>query len=90
LEVVVEATAAGVPHHVGLAALVGHTSCLGAYCQTSTEGTHIRTDLAVFQHKKRYIEVFITLNKQASSMNLNTATHSFSDKEESGSKRLPN
>jgi hypothetical protein len=33
----------------------------------------MRTDLAVFQHKKRYIEVFITLNKGATSLNLNTA-----------------
>jgi hypothetical protein len=44
----------------------------------------------VFQHKKRYIEVFIILSKRASSLNLNTAKHNFSDKEESGSKRLPN
>jgi hypothetical protein len=52
--------------------------------------THIRTDLAVFQHKKRDIEVFITLSKLASSLNLNTAKHNFSDKEKSGNKRLPN
>jgi hypothetical protein len=42
--------------------------------------THIRLDLAVFQHNKRYIEVFITLSKRASSLNLNTAKHNFSDK----------
>jgi hypothetical protein len=52
--------------------------------------THIRYDLAVFQHKKRYIEVFIMLNKGASSLNLNIAKHNFSDKEESGNKWLPN
>jgi hypothetical protein len=52
--------------------------------------SHIRIDLAVFQHKKRYIEVFIILSKLASSLNLNTAKHNFSDKEESGSKRLTN
>jgi hypothetical protein len=51
---------------------------------------HIRIDLAVFQYKKRYIEVFVTLSKQAFSLNLNTAKHNFSDKEESGSKMLPN
>jgi hypothetical protein len=32
--------------------------------------SHIRDDLAIFQHKKRYIEVFITLSKHASSLNL--------------------
>jgi hypothetical protein len=36
----VEATIAGVRHPVGLAALAGHASRLGAYCQTSAEGTH--------------------------------------------------
>jgi hypothetical protein len=35
-----EATAAGVPHPAGHAALVGHASCLGACCETSIEGIH--------------------------------------------------
>jgi hypothetical protein len=52
--------------------------------------SHIKMDLAVFQHKKRHIEIFITLSEQASSLNLNTAKHNFSDKEESRNKRLPN
>jgi hypothetical protein len=87
LGVVVEATA-GVPHPVGLPTLVGHAFYLDA-CVSDICGRHsyIRIDLAVFQHKKRYIEVFITLRKRASSLNLNTAKHSFSDQEESGSKR---
>jgi hypothetical protein len=37
--VVVEAMA-GVPHPVGLAALAGYASHLGACCQTSVEGIH--------------------------------------------------
>jgi hypothetical protein len=65
LGVVVEATAAEVPHPVGHVVLAGNAFHLDAYCQTSAEGTHIRIDLAVFQHKERYIEVFITLNKGA-------------------------
>jgi hypothetical protein len=80
LGVVVEATAAGVPHPMGLVAPVRHAFCLNAYCQTSVEGTHIRIGLAIFQHKKRYIEVFITLSKRAFSLTLNTAKHNFSDK----------
>jgi hypothetical protein len=35
--------------------------------------SHIRIDLTFFQHKKRYMEVFITLSKRASSLNLNIA-----------------
>jgi hypothetical protein len=52
--------------------------------------THIKPDPAAFQHKKRFIEVFITLNRWASSLILHTAKHNFSEKEESGNKRLPN
>jgi hypothetical protein len=48
--VVVVATMAGVPHHVVLAALAGNAFHLDAYCQTFADGTHIRIDLAVFQH----------------------------------------
>jgi hypothetical protein len=47
---------------VVLATLARNVFHLGAYFQTSAEGTHIRTDLVVFLHKKRYIEVFITLS----------------------------
>jgi hypothetical protein len=35
-----EATSAGVPHPMGLAALAGHAFRLGATCQTSAEGIH--------------------------------------------------
>jgi hypothetical protein len=35
--------------------------------------SHIRTDLTVFQHRKRYIEFFIILNKRSSSLTLNIA-----------------
>jgi hypothetical protein len=38
--VVVVTTAVGVPHHVVLAALVGHAFHLGAYSQTSVESIH--------------------------------------------------
>jgi hypothetical protein len=66
----------GVPHLVGLASLAGvrlpPQRLLSDICGRHS---HIRTDLAVFQHKERYIEVFITLSKQASSLNLNMAKH---------------
>jgi hypothetical protein len=59
---VVVATAAelsppGVP-----AAPTEHVLHLGAYFQTSVESTHISDLTAVFQHKKRYMEIFIALN----------------------------
>jgi hypothetical protein len=38
--VVGEATAAGVPHPVGHAALAGYASHLGGCCQTSVESIH--------------------------------------------------
>jgi hypothetical protein len=39
-----------------------HALHLCACSQTSVEITHIRSDSAVFQHKKRYMEIFIALN----------------------------
>jgi hypothetical protein len=45
-----------------LAALAVHASHLYACSQTSIETTHIRSDSAVFQHKKRYTEIFTALN----------------------------
>jgi hypothetical protein len=50
-----------------------HAFHLCACSQTSVKSTHIRSDSAVFQHKKRYMEIFITLNNQSSSLTLNTA-----------------
>jgi hypothetical protein len=44
------------------AALAEHASHLCACSQTSVETTHIRSDSAVFQHKKRYTEIFTALN----------------------------
>jgi hypothetical protein len=52
--------------------------------------THIISNSAVFQHKKWYVEVFTILNNWASLLTLNTGKHIFSDKQESGNKRLPN
>jgi hypothetical protein len=38
--------------------------------------SHIRTDLAIFQHKKRHTDIFTILNEQPYSLILNTAKHS--------------
>jgi hypothetical protein len=59
------ATAAEVPPLGVHAAPVEHVFHLCACFQTSVESTHthIRSDSAVFHHKKRYIEVFAILNK---------------------------
>jgi hypothetical protein len=61
---VVVATAAGVSHPGVPTALVGHAFQLGACCQTSVESIHT-SDLTLQSSsiRKRYIEVFITLNK---------------------------
>jgi hypothetical protein len=40
-----------------------HALHLCACSQISVESTHIKSDSAVFQHKKRYTEIFIALNK---------------------------
>jgi hypothetical protein len=58
------ATAASELHPPGVPAfLVEHASHLYACSQTSVETTHIiRSDSVVFQHKKRYTEIFIALN----------------------------
>jgi hypothetical protein len=44
------------------AILAEHTSLLYACSQIYVETTHIRSDSVVFQHKKRYTEIFIALN----------------------------
>jgi hypothetical protein len=86
----VEATAAGVPHHVGLAALAGHAFRLGARCQTSVEGTHtaelILKSFSIIKihrglHNTEQTDIFTKSQH---------SQHIFSDKEESGNKRLPN
>jgi hypothetical protein len=56
------ATAAELPPPGVPAAPAEHAFHLCAYSQTSVESTHIRSDPAVFQHKKRYMEIFIALN----------------------------
>jgi hypothetical protein len=81
---------AGVPHPVGFAVLARYAFRLGAYCQTSVEGIYTsELILQSFSIRKRHIEIFITLSKRASSLNLNTSKHSFSDIEESESKGCP-
>jgi hypothetical protein len=45
-----------------LAALAEHASHLYACSQTSVETRHIKSDSAVFQHKKRFTENFTALN----------------------------
>jgi hypothetical protein len=59
--VVANATA-GLPPLGVPVALAEHASHLCAYSQTSVETTHIRSDSAVFQHKKRCTEIFTALN----------------------------
>jgi hypothetical protein len=49
-------------------ALAVHASHLCACSQTSVETTHIRSDSTVFQHKKRYTEIFTALNIWSSSL----------------------
>jgi hypothetical protein len=44
------------------AAPAEHAFHLRTCFQTSIESTHIRSDSAVFQHKKRYKEVLTSLN----------------------------
>jgi hypothetical protein len=62
------------------AALAKHASHLCACSQTSVGITHIRSDSAVFQHKKRCIKDLHRTEQ------LTNFTDSFSDKEESGDK----
>jgi hypothetical protein len=61
---VVVATATGAPHPGAPATPAKHAfpplCLLSDICR---KHAHLRFDPAVFQHKKRYIEVFITLNK---------------------------
>jgi hypothetical protein len=56
------ATAAEVPPPGVPAASAEHAFHLCACSQASIGSTHIISESAVFQHKKRYIEVFTTLN----------------------------
>jgi hypothetical protein len=56
------ANAAEVPPPRVPAAPFEHDFHLCACFQTSVESTRIRFDSAVFQHKKRYIEVLTSLN----------------------------
>jgi hypothetical protein len=56
------ATAVEVPPPGVPVAPAEHTLHLDAFSQTSVERTHIRSNSAVFQHEKRYMEIFITLN----------------------------
>ena len=44
------------------AILAEHALHLCACSQTYIESTHIRSDSIVFQHKKRYMEIFTALN----------------------------
>jgi hypothetical protein len=60
--VVVTNAAAGLPPPRVPAVLAEHASHLCACSQTSVETTHIKSDSAVFQHKKRYTENFTALN----------------------------
>ena len=60
--VVVANAAVGLPPLGVPVALAEHASHLCAYSQTSVETTHIRSDSAVFQHKKRCTEIFTALN----------------------------
>ena len=60
--VVVANAAAELPPLGVPASLAVHASHLCACSQTSVEITHIRFDSAVFQHKKRYTEIFTSLN----------------------------
>jgi hypothetical protein len=60
--VAVATTAAELPPPRGPAARAEHALHLGACSQTSVESTHIKSNSAVFQHKKRYMEIFIALN----------------------------
>jgi hypothetical protein len=66
------------------AALAEHALHLYSYSQTSVKSihTHIRSDSAVFQHKKRCIE------NLHNTEHLIILTNSFSDKEESGNKGI--
>jgi hypothetical protein len=83
-------TAAGVPRPVVLAALAVHAFHLDAYCQTSVESIHT-SDLTLqsFSIKKVYRSLHNT--EQISIFtDFQHSQHIFSDKEESGNKRLPN
>jgi hypothetical protein len=63
------ATAAVGLHLPGVPAVPAeHASHLRACSQTSVKITHIRSDSVVFQHKKRYTEIFIALNNSSSSL----------------------
>jgi hypothetical protein len=58
----VATVAAELPLLVVPAVLVEHVLHLCVCSHTSVESTHVRPDSAVFQHKKRYTEIFIALN----------------------------
>jgi hypothetical protein len=62
------------------AALAEHASHLCACSQTSVETTHIKSDSAVFQHKKKIYRKLHSIEQ------LIIFTDNFSDKEESGNK----